>query len=113
MDEDDRTWILVAFGLVAGAGLMLAGQVAGQSPASSETPLLLLNITSGAEEDPHTVTMALQLAGHALDDGRDVALFFNVRGARVATAAPVGGGRPAVAPPRLHGNQLDTRQAAR
>jgi predicted peroxiredoxin len=44
---------------------------------------LLLNITAGYD-DPHKVTMALQLAGHGLDAGRQVYLFFNVRGVMVA-----------------------------
>jgi sulfur relay (sulfurtransferase) complex TusBCD TusD component (DsrE family) len=44
-----------------------------------------LNITSGPTEDPHSVTMALQLAGHALDEGRVTVLFFNVRGVTVPT----------------------------
>ena len=39
---------------------------------------LVLNITSGPK-DPHAVTMALQLAGHALDDERPVVIFLNVR----------------------------------
>jgi predicted peroxiredoxin len=45
---------------------------------------MFFNITSGPE-DPHPVTMALQLAGHALDDERPVVLFFNVRGVHVPT----------------------------
>lgn len=39
---------------------------------------LLFNVTSG-KEDLHAVTMAMQLANHALDDGREVTLFLNVR----------------------------------
>jgi sulfur relay (sulfurtransferase) complex TusBCD TusD component (DsrE family) len=46
---------------------------------------MFFNITSGPD-DPHPVTMALQLAGHALDDQRSVVLFFNVRGVHVPTA---------------------------
>jgi sulfur relay (sulfurtransferase) complex TusBCD TusD component (DsrE family) len=48
-------------------------------------PTMLFNITSSPIDDPHAVTMALQLAGHALDDGRPVVLFFNVRGVTTAT----------------------------
>ncbi len=43
---------------------------------------ILLNITKGPD-DAHEVTMALQLAGHALDQGRAVTLFFNVEGVSV------------------------------
>lgn len=50
-----------------------------------ETPRpLLISVTSGVE-NPHAVTMALQLAGHGLADGRAVLLFFNVRGAAIPT----------------------------
>lgn len=55
------------------------------SPAEPEASVVVFNITSGATEDVHAVTMALQLAGHALDDGREAILFFNVRGVRVPT----------------------------
>lgn len=51
----------------------------------SEKPTMVLNITSG-KEDLHAVTMALQLAGHALNDGREVVLFFNVRAPEFARA---------------------------
>lgn len=46
---------------------------------------LILNITSSGKADPHAVTMALQLAGHGLKDGRKVVLFFNVKGVDVPT----------------------------
>jgi predicted peroxiredoxin len=50
-------------------------------------PTTILNITSSGEEDPHAVTMALQLAGHSLDAGRTTVLFFNVRGVTIPTVA--------------------------
>jgi predicted peroxiredoxin len=74
-------------GLALIAGCDDAAPTAQQAPANSGPRIILFNITSGAEEDPHAVTMALQLAGHALDDGRSVVLFFNVRGVGVPTAA--------------------------
>lgn len=40
--------------------------------------IVVLNLTSG-KEDLHAATMGLQLAGHALADGRRVVMFFNVR----------------------------------
>lgn len=49
-----------------------------EAPPAATKPSFVLNITSG-QEDLHAVTMALQLAGHALNDGRDVTLFLNVR----------------------------------
>lgn len=41
-------------------------------------PTVFINLTSG-KEDLHAVTMSYQLAGHALEAGRKVVLFFNVR----------------------------------
>lgn len=46
---------------------------------------VLMSVTSG-KEDLHSVTMALQLANHALEDGRDVTIFFSVRGPEMARA---------------------------
>jgi predicted peroxiredoxin len=46
-------------------------------------PCIVFNITSG-KDDLHALTMALQLAGHALDDGREVVLFMNVRATELA-----------------------------
>jgi len=48
-------------------------------------PTVLFNITSDAFADPHSVTMAMQLAGHSLSAGRKVVLFFNVRSVNVPT----------------------------
>lgn len=53
--------------------------------ADESKPCILFNITSGTA-DLHAVVMALQLAGHALDDGRDVVLFLNVRAPELARA---------------------------
>ena len=73
-------------------GVVLAVALAGgawffqnaSADAASAKAVLVLNVTSGAE-DLHRVTMALQLAGHALDDGRDVLVFLNVRAPVFAT----------------------------
>ncbi len=70
--------------LVALAGVAGVGVVHGWSePDGASKPCLVLNLTSG-KEDLHSVTMALQLAHHALDDGRAAVLFLNVRGAELA-----------------------------
>ena len=52
-------------------------------PSATNRHTVVFNITSGSD-DSHPVTMAMQLAGHALDDGRNVVLFFNVKGVQVA-----------------------------
>lgn len=74
------------------AAVALAPIAACQPPQESAvpappdpTPVLLLNVTADPIEDPHSVTMALQLAGHGLDDGREVVVFFNVRAVSVPT----------------------------
>lgn len=66
--------LVLALALAAGAWFFQTSSV----DAAEAKAVLVLNVTSGAE-DLHRVTMALQLAGHALDDGRDVLVFLNVR----------------------------------
>jgi predicted peroxiredoxin len=45
---------------------------------------LVINLTSG-KEDLHAVTMGLELAGHALNDNREVIVFMNVRAPELAS----------------------------
>jgi predicted peroxiredoxin len=73
--------------LLGGCGPMHKAQTETSMASVHEVgkPILLLNVVSDPREDPHAVTMALQLAGHALDDGRHVVLFFNVKGVNAAT----------------------------
>lgn len=82
----------VLLGSVMAALLGVVGCSATSHQARPATPaiapqVVVMNITSSAVDDPHAVTMALQLAGHALDDGRQVVLFFNVRGVTVPTTS--------------------------
>lgn len=75
--------------VLLGVCLLTAGCQAPEPASLSEAeprPGLLLNVTADPQEDPHSVTMALQLAGHGLDDGREVVVFLNVRAVPVATA---------------------------
>jgi sulfur relay (sulfurtransferase) complex TusBCD TusD component (DsrE family) len=80
-----RATVLMVVGLLVLAGCSRSGAETEQPAGESGAQIVLFNIKSAATEDPHAVTMALQLAGHALDDGRQVALFFNVRGVTVPT----------------------------
>jgi sulfur relay (sulfurtransferase) complex TusBCD TusD component (DsrE family) len=80
-----RATILMVVSLLALAGCSRSVAETAQPAGEKEAQIVLFNITSSATDDPHSVTMALQLAGHALDDGRKVALFFNVRGVTVPT----------------------------
>jgi intracellular sulfur oxidation DsrE/DsrF family protein len=77
--------IMVLAALIGMIGCESGEQIESSHDQEASPPVMVFNITSGATEDAHAVTMALQLAGHALDDGRRVVLFFNVRGARVPT----------------------------
>ncbi len=66
------TSVIVLIGVMAGALRSAEGE------KRNDKPTIVLNVTSG-REDLHAVTMAFQLAGHALDDGRVAVLFLNVR----------------------------------
>jgi predicted peroxiredoxin len=46
---------------------------------------VFFNLTADPAADAHSLTMAMQLAGHALDAGRRVVLFCNVRAVGVPT----------------------------
>ena len=57
------------------------------SNTSSEDPsTVLVSVTSDIDTDPQKVDMALKIAGFSLDEGRKVALFFNVKGVNVPHA---------------------------
>ncbi|MEE3371831.1 MAG: DsrE family protein [Planctomycetota bacterium] len=70
-------------------GCSPANRSASQSATGeSSSSTVLVNVTSAVEGDkgrPQAVDMALKLAGFALDEGRSVALFFNVKGVHVPT----------------------------
>lgn len=61
----------------------LALQPAATAAQSAAKPRFVLNLTSG-QSDLHRSTMALALANHALDDGREVIIFLNVRAPELA-----------------------------
>ena len=52
-------------------------------PASNEAAIVLLSVTSDANENPQSVDMAMKLAGFSLDEGRKVVMFFNVKGVTI------------------------------
>jgi predicted peroxiredoxin len=54
-------------------------QVNAMPSASNEIPIVLLSITSDANENPQSIDMAMKLAGFSLDEGRKVVMFFNVK----------------------------------
>ena len=77
--------VLAIVMMLAAIGCAQSDRSTEQAAGAGESGIMLFNITSGPMEDAHAVTMALQLAGHALTDGREVVLFFNVRGVQVPT----------------------------
>lgn len=82
---------LMVLGLVlvgCEASVELGGKAGSHNAAaapSENAKVLVVNLTSG-EEDLHATQMALNLAGHGLDDGRRVIVFLNVKGAALAAA---------------------------
>ena len=75
------TAVLIAGLLAMGVGCLAYTARAEEHAGHKGT--LVINLTSG-KEDPHAVTMALELAGHALDDHRKVIVFLNVRAPELA-----------------------------
>jgi predicted peroxiredoxin len=66
------------------SGWLTAHLASAQENPALNKGTLVINITSG-KEDLHKATMAMQLAGHGLDDGRKVVLFLNVRAPDLAS----------------------------
>lgn len=67
----------------AGLWLTLRDTAHAADAATAARPRFVLNLTSGLS-DIHRTTMALALANHALDDGREVVIFLNVRAPEIA-----------------------------
>ena len=81
-----RNHSMQTIGIVAGLAIVVAIGVwwpTAGAAAAKDSPDFVLNVTSG-QEDLHAVTMALQLAGHALHAERDVTVFLNVRAPALA-----------------------------
>ncbi len=79
--------LLVAIVLLVLAACAPPAPVEAPVAAPPAPQITFFSITSDGASDPHSVTMGLQLANHALDAGREVVLFFNVRGTTVPTKA--------------------------
>jgi predicted peroxiredoxin len=75
--------IILTVGLLA-AGVGYAAYTAPAEGQAGPKDALVINPTGG-KVDLHAVTMALELAGHALDDNREVIVFLNMRGAELAS----------------------------
>ena len=51
----------------------------------AEKKIALISITSDPVADPQSVNMGLTFAGFCVDEGYDVAIFFNVKGVKLPT----------------------------
>ena len=75
--------------LVVLIGFSGCNRTATPKPAAggSTKSTVLISVTSDATKDTQAVDMAMKLAGFSLAEGRNVALFFNVKGVTVPTKA--------------------------
>lgn len=55
------------------------------APPPAPVGTVLISVTSDVTENPQSIDMAMKLAGFSLDEGRDVAMFFNVKGVTIPT----------------------------
>ena len=53
----------------------------------ADNKIALISITSDPAVDPQSVNMGLTMAGFCVDEGYDVAIFFNVKGVKLPTKA--------------------------
>lgn len=74
------------FGLVIVATCSGCGN-SSQGASSNDPNVMFLNITIDGSDDPQRLDMALKLAGFALEEKRDVFIFFNVKGVNVPSKA--------------------------
>ncbi len=77
-----RGWLaFVSLVLLAGCS---GPTSSGSAPSvSNEDATVLVSVTSDATQQPQSVDMAMKLAGFSLDEGRQVAMFFNVKGVNI------------------------------
>ncbi len=71
--------------LIVGCGQQPVPAPVAGAAATGPAPVLI-SVVSDMDSNPQAVDMALKLAGFSLDEGRDVFLFFNVKGVRVPLA---------------------------
>lgn len=67
--------------LVGGCGP--SASVSRTTPPPTADSTVFVSVTSDPQADPQAVDMAMKLAGFSLDEGRQVVMFFNVKGVTV------------------------------
>ena len=59
----------------------------GTGGSEESNSYVFFNVTTDGAEEAQKLDMAMKLAGFSLDEGREVVLFFNVKGVHVPTAS--------------------------
>jgi predicted peroxiredoxin len=77
--------LLVSAGCNGGTPAKTTGLSA--STNSQAEKIALISITSDPKTDPQSVNMGLTFAGFCVDEGYEVAIFFNVKGTTLPTTA--------------------------
>lgn len=55
------------------------------SASGNSQSIVLVSVQSDATENTQSIDMAMKLAGFSIDEGRKVAIFFNVKGVQIPT----------------------------
>ncbi len=80
--------LLLALAVSAGCSNGTSAKTTGPSAANSKTEkIALISIISDPKTDPQSVNMGLTFAGFCVDEGYQVAIFFNVKGTTLPTTA--------------------------
>jgi predicted peroxiredoxin len=77
---------LAAIALAAGCNRSSSPDSNASAAGAAPPSTVFLSVTSDANSDPQSVDMAMKFAGFALDEDRQVVMFFNVKGVTIPTA---------------------------
>jgi predicted peroxiredoxin len=78
-------WFSSLFFLLIVFSCQTANQTQQSNTVEDSKPVMFFSLTSSGTENPHPITMALQLANHSLAVEREVVLFFNVKAVDIPT----------------------------
>ena len=75
-------FVVLSAGFMCGCGKS-DSNAANSKAQSSADASVFISVISDMDSNPQAVDMAMKLAGFSLDEGRNVFMFFNVKGVRV------------------------------